>query len=94
MGKQFDNVNCQYGAPMGRPSINFVADSEYEGMVQLFRVNLDSGGYDDGGAYWGIGPPSVYCARAQDFQYFVRAASRDLAKALVQEEFPSVKFYR
>jgi len=39
-------------------------------------VNLDSGGYDDGGAYWGRGEP-LYCA-TDDMGYreFVRAPDR------------------
>jgi hypothetical protein len=27
----------------------------------LFRVPLDSGGYDNGGAYWGIDIPLWFC---------------------------------
>ena len=51
--------------------------------VSVFRVRLDSGGYDDGGAYWGIGKP-LFCARDDDetFRLFVRATSR--AEAIAQ----------
>lgn len=47
-------VSCRYGAPMGRPS-----DEDFDGLfpVHIRRVKLDSGGYDRGGAYWGLGEP-------------------------------------
>jgi ribosomal protein S27AE len=41
-------VKSEYGAPMGRRSHNYL-----EGPVTLSNVVLDSGGYDEGGAYWG-----------------------------------------
>lgn len=46
--------------------------------VNLFKVELDSGGYDDGGAYWGAGGNNLYCARSSecDFQEFARAETR------------------
>lgn len=47
-------VNAKYGAPMGRN--NRYPDP---GDLRKYdrRVYLDSGGYDKGGAYWGIGAP-------------------------------------
>ena len=50
---------------------------------------LDEGGYDQGGAYWGLGEP-VFGARSTagadgqpqpEAVFYVRAASRDAAKA-------------
>lgn len=47
-------VNGKYGAPMGRPNIG---DKPKDGVkVYTKRINLVDGGYDAGGAYWGIGP--------------------------------------
>ena len=60
MTKQFADVSSRYGAPMGRSTTGTLSDEPRS--VSLFRVKLDSGGYDDGGAYWGLGPPSLYCA--------------------------------
>ena len=81
--KQFSLVDCSRGAPMGRSE--YGADtigSQPARAVRLFRVRLDSGGYDDGGAYWGAGQP-LYCAKGEDYQRFVRAWSRyDAAVAL------------
>lgn len=71
MNKQFSNVSSKYGAPMGRSGSPLGHT-----RVRLFRVNLDSGGYDDGGAYWGHGKP-IYCAQCgEGGQQFVRADSR------------------
>lgn len=76
--QQFPSVDSSCGAPFGRAaSCPGVAP---EGKVRLFRVNLDSGGYDDGGAYWGIGTP-LYCAwgTAKDgafYRRFTRALTR------------------
>lgn len=49
--------------------------------VRVFRLPLDSGGYDPGGAYWGSGE-SLYCATdGQAYREFVRASSRKAAIA-------------
>lgn len=71
MGRQFPNVNSAYGAPMGR------RESPLDGpRVRVFRVRMNSGGYDDGGAYWGIGQP-LWCAQDMGTgRRFVRANSR------------------
>jgi hypothetical protein len=77
MPSQLPHVNCKYGAPMGRwtsPSRKPAGRT-----VRLFRVILDAGGYDQGGAYWGLGA-RLYCATDdRDYQDFVRASSRAAA---------------
>lgn len=79
---QFSAVNSQYGAPMGRASYGRQPDAARP--VRLFRVRLDSGGYDDGGAYWGHGAP-LYCATDDaDYREFTRANHRAVAVALMQ----------
>lgn len=91
--KQFSDVSAEYGAPMGRG----YAMKNDTAKVHLFRVKMVDGDYDDGGAYWG-GPPSepLFCARDDDgeVQVFVRADSRESAKADLQEQFPELRFYR
>lgn len=49
---QLTQVNSERGAPMGRAQ----RDINNAGAVKLHleRVRLDSGGYDEGGAYWGL----------------------------------------
>lgn len=103
MPKQFSDVNSRYGAPMGRREYRGDYDAPYK--FRLFRVRLDRGGYDDGGAYWGAGQP-LYCAEADaawdesagaDYpavRLFLRAGSRAAAKAKIAAEYPNARFYR
>ena len=79
MKKQFENVNCATGSPMGRKEWRdapTVARS-----VRVFRVRIDSQGYDDGGAYWGIGKPLFCATDGQNYRMFTRADSRLAAVA-------------
>jgi hypothetical protein len=61
----------------------------------LQRIRLDSGGYDSGGAYWGYGTP-LYWYQSVDGQAegFLRATSREKAKAEIRKSYPSAKFFR
>jgi hypothetical protein len=47
------------GAHMGRPEYRNGPDGQVTDapLFRLQRVALDSGGYDNGGAYWGTGAP-------------------------------------
>lgn len=47
-------VNARYGAPMGRHTGPDYLETG-AGPLRLVRIPLDSGGYDRGGAYWGLG---------------------------------------
>jgi hypothetical protein len=80
------------GASLGRPS----HAGPYDGhKLTLQRIRLDSGGYDSGGAYWGIGAPLYWCASDDGtIDMFFRAASRDKAKEHVRVQYPTVRFYR
>ena len=75
---QFSQVGSIYGAPMGRSEDRIPADLPAR-SVRLYRVKLNRGGYDDGGAYWGTGQP-LYCAEwtigEEDGRRFVRADNR------------------
>lgn len=63
--------------------------------VSLSRVRLNGGGYDAGGAYWGIGQP-LYWAWTDDgrVDLWFRASDREAAKAHVWHRYPAAKFYR
>lgn len=87
--KLLADVNCQYGAPMGRPTIT----DNPEAKVRLFRVEFFSGDYDRGGAYWGGGSP-LYAAIGDGFQAFCRADNRQKAKEKLLNDFPKLRFYR
>lgn len=69
---QFSQVNSSRGAPMGRSGNGYI-ETTLPRTVRLFRVRLNSGGYDDGGAYWGIGE-SLWCAiDIDESRQFIRA---------------------
>ena len=83
-------VPARFGAPMGRHT----GPEFLGGKCYLRRVPLDRGGYDRGGAYWGIGLP-LWEAQDQDGNTAIfRAASRAAAKALLREKFENLRFYR
>lgn len=73
---QLPSGASRYGADMGRVS----RDLNLDDRLGLRRVYLNGGGYDAGGAYWGIGQP-LYQVRdeAGNVDYF-RAADRPAAK--------------
>ncbi len=87
-------VSCRYGAPMGR----YTGPDYLEPLaspVYLRRVPLDSGGYDSGGAYWGLGVP-LYAAQDQDGNTVIlRASSREAAKRALRADYgEALRFYR
>ena len=86
---QFSDVSSIYGAPMGRHEYG-IPDNCEPNSITVFKVNLDSGGYDDGGAYWGT-PDNLYCAQDDDDRYihFVRAGSPSeaIAKLGIDPEY-------
>ena len=69
--KIISKVNTRYGAPMGRSNVfpqsytivdtgrKFLVDNTTKESKRIFDcyVPMCDGGYDKGGAYWGIGSP-------------------------------------
>lgn len=61
--KIITKVSCKYGSPLGRHNVDYREIDEINGMRyakfngKLYdcKIPLNSGGYDKGGAYWGIG---------------------------------------
>lgn len=87
MGKQFSDVNCHYGAPMGRGEYGQMPEEKRS--VRVFKVRLDRGGYDDGGAYWGHSSGEfLYCAQgvSSEYRQFMRAGTR--LEAIAKLEIP------
>lgn len=94
--KQFDNVDCTRGSPIGRWECWDRVSRDKS--IRVYRVRLDSGGYDDGGAYWGLGAP-LYCLEQSEcqridangviryFRVFVRAHSK--LEAIAKTEIPA-----
>jgi hypothetical protein len=68
---------------------------DYQPLVTLRLVPLDSGGYDREGTYFGIGDP-LYWAATDDGSYdrTFRASDREAAKGVVRETIPHARFYR
>jgi hypothetical protein len=99
MPYQFTKAYSTRGADMGRPEI--LGDGVSPVKLHLEQVRMVDGDYDKGGAYWGGGgglsPLYVaWCPQdlVDEVQVFVRASSRDAAKALIRSRRKNVTFYR
>lgn len=86
-------VSCRYGAPLGRHTGPDYLDTD-AGRLYLHRVPLDAGGYDKGGAYWGLGAPLWYVEDQNGNSQFLRARDRAAAKVAILEDWPGARFYR
>ena len=54
--RKLPDVSCRYGAPHGRNEYHVDDKERFDGRLHLRHAPLDSGGYDEGGAYWGQRP--------------------------------------
>ena len=81
-------LSCKYGAPLGR------SNQDVSGKCHLQRVTLIDGGYDQGGAYWGIGLPLYVAQDKEGHLFFLHANDREDAKAKLLQKFPTINFYR
>jgi len=86
----------RYGAFMGRPLLGKDKSVPPEAApFSLRRVYLDRGGYDPGGAYWGLGAPLYeFAGPDPEISGFVRGRTREAAKAEVRKFHPSARFFR
>ena len=91
MSQKLSNVNSIYGAPMGRSEFGRPNDYGHSSLY-LYHVPLDSGGYDEGGAYWGLGQ-RLYCAECDEGEYreFIRADTRSKAMNILSIEKHQLK---
>lgn len=93
MANPIPNVGGAHGAPMGRHTgPNYLETCA--GKLYLRQVPLDRGGYDSGGAYWGLGPRLYYVEDQDGNSQFFRARDRDAAKAKIVADWPDATFYR
>lgn len=85
------------GAALGRTSFDnggAVIDAT-DPPFRLRCVRLDAGGYDRGGAYWGHHLTLYYYADGSgQVDGYLRASTRDAAKAAIRETYPTARFYR
>jgi hypothetical protein len=86
-------VNATYGAPMGRRTGPDYLETS-AGPLRLVRIRINGGGYDPGGAYWGLGAPLWYVEDQDGNSQFFRARDRASAKATVAGRWPGARFYR
>jgi hypothetical protein len=85
------DVNSQYGAPMGRPDSR-ADDRTTTDRISVRHLPLNSGGYDRGGAYWGLGQPMYgYQSADESIWGYLRASSRHEAVAQLKKQFPLAK---
>jgi hypothetical protein len=99
---KLSNACSRYGADMGRREYR-LTDPNTRVRLHVARVRLDSGGYDSGGAYWGMGAP-LYRVWSDDavetptgpesVDYFLRAWDREEAKEHARVKYPQATFYR
>lgn len=98
-------VSGKYGAPLGRPNCSGYFDGSGEWCdlsvlpnarpFRLVRLTMDSGGYDQGGAYWGLNNPVYYFeGPLSDIHGYVNASTRDAAKLAVTAIHQHARFYR
>lgn len=58
--RKLENVDSRFGAPMGRADKHLMTNPPAPWKFHLQRIRIDSGGYDSGGAYWGLRYPARY----------------------------------
>ena len=89
---KLSTVYSSRGAPMGRTSVPRTPTER----VHLRRIRINSGGYDSGGAYWGVGQALLHACeyKPDGLDIFFRAKDRTAAKAHVLARYLSAKFYR
>lgn len=85
------DLDCRYGAPMGRHGIHHSESTK----LHLVRLPFVDGCYDRGGAYWGA-PADVWAYGTDDGETlsYLRAKNRAEAKAIVCERVADARFYR
>ena len=86
------------GAALGRPNQDATA-SDASFKFQLTRVRLNQGGYDSGGAYWGLGQPLYAYVAAEPIDGelpngYLRATDRQHAKDQIMADYPNARFFR
>jgi len=93
--QELARVSCRYGAPMGRVERYPGPDIEPGTRFYLRTVPVDCGGYDRGGAYWGLGQ-TLYRAVSEcgGVEIFFRAGSRADAKREVRAACEGAIFFR
>lgn len=80
----------RFGAYMGRPP----KEGEPTSRLYLRRIPIDSGGYDPGGAYWGLGAPLYEAFDDSGGFYWTERGTRESVKASILADYPGALFWR
>lgn len=84
------NGDLAAGAAHGRPALT---PGSPEGTIYIQEIELDEGGYDCCGTYWGIGAPLFYVegetAEGKAYERTVRASGFPALKERMLAEFPN-----
>lgn len=84
------------GAALGRTAILGIP-KVMAVKLTLQRIQLDGGGYDRNGTYFGTGSPLYWYAaddEAGEVDAVVRANGREDAKRIIRDQYPNARFYR
>lgn len=94
MSIKLSQVGSASGSPMGRSERHDIITSDSP-KFSLKRIPINRGGYDSGGAYWGIGQPLYwYSDDDGNVSAYFRAADREAAKAHIRKTYPTARFFR
>ena len=81
------------GAAMGRGTIQEEDGEHYTAEIYVQRVELDDGGYDQNGTYFGIGMPLYWISNKNlTIDYVIRAPSRSWAVQDALHRWPHACF--
>jgi hypothetical protein len=79
------------GAALGRPTVTD-KPKDFDGVLTLRRVRLNSGGYDTNGTYFGNGTPLYWCASDDgEVDFMLRAYGRRTAREQAREVYPKAE---
>lgn len=95
-------LDTKYGAPHGRPSAYLATGGriKYHEPIKFYLevMRLDSGGYDSGGAYWGLRPKGMRLYRFENQKIgawgFIDATDRTAAKEQIRRHYTKATFHR
>jgi hypothetical protein len=85
------DVSSRYGAPMGRRDDQI----DWGKRLYLRRVPIDSGGYDPGGAYWGLGRPLYALGDGEGWRFYRGTCRADIHRQAGDDsDVLPLKFFR
>ena len=90
MESSLSKVNCTYGAPMGRTECQPLST---KGVITVRQVAINDGGYDSGGAYWGLPNNLYHCTNEEGLSVFFRGVNSNRVKEKLLKLYPEATFH-